>query len=209
MATTLNANDYFMIVQDGVNKKTTVTNILSNLNSGNIIRINPLQNSINFSVASKNTTDMFVVSGSTDRIGVGTATPQSVFHVIGNSQIGSSSVDGILVQSSEEITYTAADQTNVVTKSISPSRTITSLICNTGCNGLFSLGVGFNGQVKTIAQRTLDTGASKTSTITIANGMGFNTIVFDAVGDSSVVQYVSSSNKWIIIGGNGASYSTV
>ena len=209
LATTMNAADYFMIVQGGVNKKSDLSNILSNLNSGNAIRVNPLQNAINFSVASKNNGNMFVVSGAADRIGIGTDNPQSVFHVIGNSQIGSGSVDGVLVQSAEEITYTSADQTNIVTKSISPSRAITSLICNTGCNGLFSLGAGFNGQLKTIAQQSLDTGAAKTSTITVAGGMGFNTITFNAVGDSAVIQYASSSSKWIIIGGNGADYSTV
>lgn len=205
-AVTLNPADYLMIVQDGVNKKSDLTNILKNLNSVDTIRLNPIQNSIDIRISSKNDANMVFVQGASDRIGFGTNSPQSKVHVVGNVQVGSNSTDGILVQSSETISYSAADQTNAAVKPISPLRTISTLDCNTGVSGLFSLSNGFNGEVKTIAQNTLDAG--KTSTITLT-GLGFNTITLNAVGKSTMLQFSSAISKWIIVGGNSAVYSTI
>lgn len=206
VAVSLQAADYFMVVQGGANKKITTTTILKNLDSSDSIRVNPLQNAIDFSVASKNDASMLVIKGASDRFGIGTDNPQSKLHIVGNAQIGSTSIDGVLLQSSEELTYTSSDQTIAAVKSVSPMRTITQLNCNTGVSGLFSLSTGFNGEVKTIFQNTLDVG--KTSTISLT-GLGFNTVTFDTVGESVILQFVSSISKWIILGNNNASFSTV
>jgi len=206
VATSLNAADTFLVVQSGTNKKVDLTTILKNLNSTDHIRVNSLQLAVDFKVATLNDANALFVDGSVDRIGVGTDAPEAKFHVNGNLQVGSLTQDGIITQSSENITYTAADQTNVTTKAISPLRAMTSIHCDAGVNGLFSLSNGFNSEIKTIFQNVLDVG--KTSTIT-CTGLGFNTISFNAVGDSAMLQFNSSISKWVIVGGNSATFSTV
>ena len=205
-ATTLTDVDWFTVIQNGVNKKISTSTILNNCNSNDSIRINPNQNAVDFSFASKNDANMLIIKGPNDKMGIGISDPQSKFHVNGNIQIGSDQSDGVLLQSLETITYTTSDQTNTIVKQISPSRGVSRLDCNTGVNGLFSLGNGFSGQTKTIFQNTLD--GSKTTTISVT-GLDFNTITFDAVGNSTMLQYITSISKWIVIGGSGAIYSTV
>lgn len=207
VATTLNATDTMMIVQDGVNKKSSVTNLLKNLNSADSIRVNPTQNSIDVTISSKNDTNMFVVSGGTDRLGIGTNLPQSKLHVNGNAQIGSAAADGVLVQSTESITYTTTDQTNITTKLVSPLRTSSVLLCNTGVTGLFSLSNGFDGAIKTISVNTLD--LSKSAIISLT-GAGFNRITLSFNNQTVTLQYISSIAKWIVIGSYGAvAFSTI
>ncbi len=203
-AVALTASDYLMIIQDGTNKKINITTFLKNLNSSDNIRINALQNAVDTTIMSKNDSSLLVLKGAIDRIGIGTNNPSSKLHIVGNLQIGSSSTDGITVQSSENLVYTSADQTNIVTKIISPLRELTQLDCNTGVNSLFSLSSGSNGQFKTIFVNTLDGG--KTASISIT-GLGFTTITLNAIGKSTVLQYVSAISKWVVVGGNGAIYS--
>lgn len=209
VATTIGATDSFMLIQGGVNKKTTVPTFLKNLNSNDHIRVNPIQFSVNFSVASKNDASALFVNGTTDKIGVGTNAPASKFHVNGNIQIGSASSDGVLVQSTEAITYNSTDQTNSTEKAISPSRSGSSLTCTTGVSGLFTLPAGSNGQIKTIVVSAMDVG----KTITIATiGAGFNRITFGpslAVGNSISLQYFASIAKWVVVGNYGATLATV
>jgi len=205
-AITANAADTLMIIQDGANKKASLTTLLKNLNSNDSIRINPIQFAVNFTVSSKNDANAITVIGSSDRIGFGTNNPQSKVHVAGNMQVGSNAIDGVLVQSSEDISYLSSDQTNAVVKSLSPLRAGSILSCATGVSGLFSLPAGSNGQIKTIVVAGLDIG--KTITITTA-GIGFNLITLNAVGKTAVLQYWSSTSKWALIGGNNAAISTV
>lgn len=203
VAVTLNADDLLLIVQDGVNKQSSITNFLKNLNSVDSIRINPVQNAIDFSIASKNDANAIVIKGQTDRIGFGTATPESKVHVNGNFQVGSSSADGVMLQSVESITYTAADDTALLTKELSSSRTSSILTCDIGVVGKFSLSAGSTGQIKNITLTT-----NNTVTITLV-GLGFNTVTLNAIGESVVLQYIPSISKWCTIGGNGEVLSTV
>lgn len=205
-ALTLNATDSIMIIQSGTNKKSTVSTFLKNLNSIDTIRVNPVQNAINFTVATKNDANAIAVIGSTGRIGFGTSTPESKVHVAGNLQVGSTTSDGITVQSSETVTYTAADQTSSLVKSLSPNRAMTAVNCNTGVSSLLSLPNGSNAQIKTIVQNTLDAG--KTSTLSFT-GLGGNTVTFNNAGESVTLQYVSLISKWIVLSIHGAILSTV
>lgn len=207
VATDLNAADYLMVVQDGVNKKIGANVLFNNMDSSDTIRINHQQNTIDIVLSSKNDANLLILKGGSDRIGVGINAPESKFHVNGNLQVGSASANGVILQSTESLTYTAADATNSVTQIISPLKASTVLNCNTGVSSMFSLSLGFNGQVKTIVQNTIDGG--NTSTISVPQGLGFNTITFNAVGDSSILQYISTISKWCIIGGNSVTYSTV
>ena len=204
-AVTLNAADTVMIVQTGINKQSSFTNILKNLNSGDTIRINPLQSAIDSSVATLNDPFALFMDGSANYVGVGTNTPQSKLHVNGNLQIGSSTSDGILVQSSEIITYTATNQTNGNTLALSPLREGSIINCNVGVTGLFSLPSGSNGQTKTIVVNTLDTG--KTATLSLL-GVGFGHVTFNAIGQTVTLKFFSALTKWVAVSVNGAVLST-
>lgn len=208
---TLGPNDLFMVVQGStnlINKKVTLTDLLKNLESSDNIKVNSLQNMINFSVASKNDPYALFVRGSNDRVAIGTDDPKSKFHVIGNIQIGSTTQDGVLLQSSESLTYSSSDQTNSVVKQISSMRGITVLNNETGVNGQYELSIGFNGQVKTIVQNSVDAG--KTSTISVSGGLDFNTITLNAEGDTVRLQYIPSLGKWVVVGDHGSPvYSTL
>lgn len=205
-ALTINAADSIMIIQGGTNKKASLSTFLKNLNSVDSIRINPVQNAVNFIVASKNDANAIALIGSSDRIGFGTDTPESKVHVSGNLQVGSSTHDGITVQSSELVTYTASDQTNMVVKALSPNRAMSVINCNTGVSSQLSLPSGSNGQIKTIVQNTLDAG--KTSTLSFT-GLGSNTVTFSNTGESVTIQYISLVSKWVVLAVNGAVLSTV
>jgi len=206
VAKTITATDTLMLLQNGVNKTTTISNLLKNFNTNDNIRLNPIQLSINTSISSKNDANALFVNGVTDKIGIGTNLPSSKLHVIGNLQVGSSSSDGVLVQSTEVIIYTATDSTNGVTKAISPTRANTILKNDSGVYGLYSLSSGYDGQVKSIVVNTLDLG--KTVSISII-GEGFNTITLNAVGDTAVIQYSAYTSKWYLIGGNNPVLSTI
>lgn len=205
-ASTIGPSDSFMLIQNGSNKQTTVTNFLKNLNSNDHIRLNPVQNAIDIRMSSKDDANLFVMRGTLNRVGLGTSDPQSKFHVSGNIQSGSASSDGVLVQSSEHITYTSADQTGTVTKILSPLRALSTIVCDTGVSGLFSLSNGSNGQIKTISVSQLDIG--KSVTIDCA-GIGYNRVTLNDVGESIVIQFSTAISAWIAIGGNGYILSTV
>lgn len=198
--------DYLMMLQDGVSKKISMSSVLSNMNSANSIRFNPAGYAVNISLASKNDLNAIVVNGATDKIGIGTDNPQSKFHVNGNAQVGSTTADGITIQSTEIVQYTALDQTNVITKEVSTLRAGTILNCDSGTNGKFSISSGNNGQLKVIVVNTLSGGNSAVISLT---GLGFNTITCDAIGNSITLQYFSTIAKWCVISKNGAVTSTV
>ena len=215
VANTINATDYLMIVQDGVNKKTTITNLLTNLNAADNFRINPNQLSLNFYVASKNSPNALFVSGNNSYVGINTPSPTSLLHVNGNCQIGSATTDGITIESTENVIYTAANQigngSSADTLTISVSRAATLLSCQTGVTGHFSLPYGSDGQLKTITVNTLDIGQT---IIMSMSGLGFNQLSFPStstsvVGNSVSLRFFSSLNKWAVVGNNGCVISQV
>lgn len=206
-ATTVQAADALMLIQNGSNKKITIATLLNNITSNTNIRINPNQLALDVSIASLNDASMFVMKGNLNRIGIGTSNPLSKFHVSGDIQAGSDSSNGVIIQSSESVSYTASD---AGLKQISPLRAMSLLNCDSGISGTFSLSNGSNGQIKTIAVNALDNGKNITVDLT---GLGFNRITFShataPIGSSVTIQYSSLISKWIVITGHQATYSTV
>jgi len=66
VAKTITATDTLMLLQNGVNKTTTISNLLKNFNTNDNIRLNPIQLSINTSISSKNDANALFVNGVTD-----------------------------------------------------------------------------------------------------------------------------------------------
>jgi hypothetical protein len=200
---TLTPTDILMVIQNGVNKKISVASLLKNLNSDDTIRFNPTQNAIDVVFSSNGVSNLLFVDGVNDRIGIGTSTPSSTFHVnIGNVQVGSTTTDGVFVGSSEIITHPPS--ASVTGATISPLRETTALEIYGSCT--YTLGSGTDGQTKNIYLKAIDTGGS-TATITV-DGLGFNRIgLSTAIGDALTLKYLNS--KWVCVGNNGATLSTV
>ena len=201
-ASSVGPTDTWMVVQNGVNKKISTTDLLKNLNSFDSIRFNPSQFAVNTSFASKNDANTIFVHGTQDRVGFGTSTPASKVHVNGNLQVGSDTTEGIVVQSSESIN--AVDGTTV--NPISTIRASSLVSCASGISGKFSLPSGHNGQIKYFVVSTLSGG--NTAIVTCV-GLNFNTITFNAVGNSITLQYFTSLSKWCVMNIYGAGLSTV
>ncbi len=205
--------DYFMIVQNGVNKKVPVSTFLNSLDSGNTIRINPSRNVIDFQVSSPTFPYLLYLSSSNNAIGINTNTPAALFHVNGNIQVGSSSSDGILIHGQESLNYsTSTDLVQGATwwKPLDTARDMTMLTMDTGITvAQFDLGNGIPGQYKTISAVVIDTGAK--STVRVLGGLGFNRIDFTTIGVSLTLKCitVNSLPTWVVVGNNGALLYTV
>lgn len=90
------------------------------------------------------------------------------------------------------------------THAIDASYSITALSISGVCN--FILGSGSQGQEKYMYLKSIVNTGDK-ATVTIGNGLGFNRIQFQKVGDG--VQLVFDGDVWICTGVNGAIVSTV
>jgi len=203
-ASYVSPSDLMMVIQNGVNKKIPLSTFLKSLNSNDSIKLNSGQNAIEVILSSKNIQNLLVINGASDRIGVGTSSPQSIFHVNeGNTQVGGSAKDGVYIGSSELIQHPSGAPS--VNATISPLRETSALEIYGAST--YSLGNGAEGQTKYIYLKSIDTGGSS-ATITVANGLGFNRIGLSiAVGDGCTLKYLNS--KWICVGNNGVSLTTV
>ena len=179
------------------------------MDSNDNIQLNPSRNPINVRISSSNTLDLFHLDGVSDFIGINTSTPQDKFHVNGNIKVGDSAADGVVLNSSENITYTVAtDLTQGVGwyKPLNAAREVSSMTVEAGVStGQFSLGNGIPGQYKTITSVSLPSGSK--AIVTIPTGIGFNTISFGSIGSSVVLRCITVSNltKWVCLG----SYLTI
>jgi hypothetical protein len=196
IASSMTGDDTMSIIQNNTSKKLTVSTFLKNLNSTDTIRLNPISYPVDVIISSHNDVDMFHVSGSGDKVGISTAYPESKFHVNGNIQVGSASTDGVIKYSTETISYATTS-----TLPISVLRGATTITVVGSINGLFSLGTGTNGQIKTITAAYVDGSSGKTISITFT-GIGYNKITLNAVGKSVMLQYISANSAWSVIGGN-------
>lgn len=202
-ATASTPQDYFMVVQNGVNKKIRLSYLLSTLDSSDNIKINPKQAAINLRVSSVNSLNLLFINGVSDFIGIDTDNPLAKFHVNGDIKIGSSSANGVLINSDEEILYTLsgdAPQGVGFFKTLNVSREISTLRVEDGVSsGQFSLGIGLPGQYKllTVSQVQLSSKAS----IRVLSGLGFNRIDISTVGNSVVLRCVSinGASRWVCV----------
>lgn len=199
----INGSDLITIVQGGINKVVTLTNLLAQLNSGSSMLFNQKQNAIQIKFLSKNNANLLVIDGVNDKIGINTTSPEALLHVVGNVKLGSDSLNGVLCGSSEELTYTTADDSGSVVKALNILRETSYLNIDTGIAGDFSLGSGIDGQVKYICLLTDTSG----NTEVLATGVGFTKIRFNVIGDSVILKYRAGSiNKWSCQGNNGATF---
>lgn len=190
-----------MVVQNGVNKKIKVSTFLKTLDSSDTIKINPSRNFVNFQISSVNSPYLLFSNSAADFIGIDTSNPQAKFHVNGNIKIGSSTSDGILIDSDEALTFTLlgdAPQGVGYYKTISTSRNISSLTVETGVGvGQFSVGNGLVGQNKTITLVSVPSGSK--ATLQVLNGVGFTKVDLTAAGQSVSLKCINIAGipKWI------------
>jgi hypothetical protein len=192
-------DDVFMILQNGINKKTDLSTIMSNLNSYNNIRINASQNAIATTISSKNIANLLYVDGVSDKIGIGTNTLRPhILTVNGSISVGSDLLDGVVITSSEEVFWVAGDPT----KALSITRQTSHVSVQAGQTGLFSLAPGFDGQIKAITSMT-----TSTANITCAGlGGAFSSIELNTKGEGVILVYKGSGSitGWTVLGNNGA-----
>lgn len=198
------SNDLFMVVQNGVNKKISMTTFWKTVDSTDNILINSNRRPINFQLSSSNSPSLFFMSGSSDFIGIDTNTPQAKFHVNGNIKVGDINANGILINSEEDITFTIA--TDAVQgigyyKPLNSAREASKLSVDVGLSvGQFDLGNGLPGQYKSLTAVTLPTGGK--ATIRVTSGVGFNRIDLSQSGQTAILRCISvgGSPKWICVG---------
>jgi hypothetical protein len=196
--------DYFMVIQNGVNKKVSLTTLLKTLNSGDNIQLNPAQNPINIQISSANAPYLIYVNGASDFVGVNTQYPLARFHVIGNIKLGSLADDGVVLHSEEDILYSETyDLPQGVGwfKPLNASRDASVLSVDTGVSvGQFDLSNGQSGQYKTLSFATGPTGSK--ATIRVLSGLGFNRIDLTNPGQAVVLKCVNIGGlpKWVCVG---------
>jgi len=198
VASTATEADYVMIVQNGVNKRLSLGTLLKNLNSNDVIRINPLQRPVNTVISSKENSALVTVDGVNDRIGINEPNPDVLLHINGVVKIGGASNDGLLLESSEVITHPVG--TPVSNYVLNILRETSALEIFGACT--YILNAGIEGQTKYVYLKSIDTGGS-TAVISVIDGLGFNRIQLSgAVGQALTLKFVNG--KWICVGNNNA-----
>jgi len=182
-ATSAAGADLFTLVQGGSNKKITITNFLANLNSAVIVNSNGADQDTR--ISGDNDNNLLFADASTDKVGVGIATPSEKLDVAGNLAIS----NGFL-----RFSQTAQAATGNAAASLSTA--ITNFTLSSGGDSL-SLAAGSSGQVKII---NVIAGAGNVS-INVATRVGFTTINSNTVGAS--ITLLSLASGWIILSSRG------
>ena len=182
-ATSAAGADLLNIVQGGSNKKLTVTNLFANLDTPVII--NESGGDQDTRIEGLNDNNLLYVDASTDRVGVGVATPSQKLDVNGDVAISGGSL--YLSQTAQSATGTStADLTKAVTE----------LTLSSGSDAA-SLADGTVGQIKIFVV----VGGSGSCVLTPTTLNGGTTITFNAVGDAVTLLYVATVG-WTVIGSN-------
>ena len=182
-ATSAAGADLLNIVQGGSNKKLTVANLFANLDTPVII--NESGGDQDTRIEGLNDNNLLYVDASTDRVGVGVATPSQKLDVNGDVAISGGSL--YLSQTAQSSTGTStADLTTAVTE----------LTLSSGSDAA-SLANGTVGQIKIFVV----VGGSGSCVLTPTTLNGGTTITFNAVGDAVTLLYVATVG-WTVIGSN-------
>ena len=182
-ATSAAGADLLNIVQGGSNKKLTVANLFANLDTPVII--NESGGDQDTRIEGLNDNNLLYVDASTDRVGVGVATPSQKLDVNGDVAISGGSL--YLSQTAQSATGTStADLTKAVTE----------LTLSSGSDAA-SLADGTVGQIKIFVV----VGGSGSCVLTPTTLNGGTTITFNAIGDAVTLLYVATVG-WTVIGSN-------
>ena len=182
-ATSAAGADLLNIVQGGSNKKLTVANLFANLDTPVII--NESGGDQDTRIEGLNDNNLLYVDASTNRVGVGVATPSQKLDVNGDVAISGGSL--YLSQTAQSATGTStADLTKAVTE----------LTLSSGSDAA-SLANGTVGQIKIFVV----VGGSGSCVLTPTTLNGGTTITFNAIGDAVTLLYVATVG-WTVIGSN-------
>ena len=182
-ATSAAGADLLNIVQGGSNKKLTVANLFANLDTPVII--NESGGDQDTRIEGLNDNNLLYVDASTDRVGVGVATPSQKLDVNGDVAISGGSL---------YLSQTAQSSTGTSTADL--TKAVTELTLSSGSDAA-SLADGTVGQIKIFVV----VGGSGSCVLTPTTLNGGTTITFNAVGDAVTLLYVATIG-WTVIGSN-------
>ena len=182
-ATSAAGADLLNIVQGGSNKKLTVANLFANLDTPVII--NESGGDQDTRIEGLNDNNLLYVDASTDRVGVGVATPSQKLDVNGDVAISGGSL---------YLSQTAQSSTGTSTADL--TKAVTELTLSSGSDAA-SLANGTVGQIKIVVV----VGGSGSCVLTPTTLNGGTTITFNAVGDAVTLLYVATVG-WTVIGSN-------
>ena len=182
-ATSAAGADLLNIVQGGSNKKLTVANLFANLDTPVII--NESGGDQDTRVEGLNDNNLLYVDASTDRVGVGVATPSQKLDVNGDVAISGGSL---------YLSQTAQSSTGTSTADL--TKAVTELTLSSGSDAA-SLANGTVGQIKIFVV----VGGSGSCVLTPTTLNGGTTITFNGIGDAVTLLYVATVG-WTVIGSN-------
>lgn len=182
-ATSAAGADLLNIVQGGSNKKLTVANLFANLDTPVII--NESGGDQDTRIEGLNDNNLLYVDASTDRVGVGVATPSQKLDVNGDVAISGGSL---------YLSQTAQSSTGTSTADL--TKAVTELTLSSGSDAA-SLADGTVGQIKIFVV----VGGSGSCVLTPTTLNGGTTITFNAIGDAVTLLYVATVG-WTVIGSN-------
>ena len=208
------SNDWFMIIQNGANKKIQYSTILSKLNKPVIVNSN--KEGITFTVHGNGSDNLFKVFSGDNKVGISVAAPEEKLHVGGNLKVNNliinsveyvtskvsnrTATSGNLIAFGEELTAAGGGTAqpdighNASTRRmLSPSTTCTSIA--TRGNFYCSLGAGNPGQEKFLTFSYAHNASDMVDIDFGATGNGFDTIQLKRVGDGVSLVYVSHNVK--------------
>ena len=182
-ATSAAGADLLNIVQGGSNKKLTVANLFANLDTPVII--NESGGDQDTRIEGLNDNNLLYVDASTDRVGVGVATPTQKLDVNGDVAISGGSL---------YLSQTAQSSTGTSTADL--TKAVTELTLSSGSDAA-SLANGTVGQIKIFVV----VGGSGSCVLTPTTLNGGTTITFNGIGDAVTLLYVATVG-WTVIGSN-------
>ena len=182
-ATSAAGADLLNIVQGGSNKNLTVANLFANLDTPVII--NESGGDQDTRVEGLNDNNLLYVDASTDRVGVGVATPSQKLDVNGDVAISGGSL---------YLSQTAQSSTGTSTADL--TKAVTELTLSSGSDAA-SLANGTVGQIKIFVV----VGGSGSCVLTPTTLNGGTTITFNGIGDAVTLLYVATVG-WTVIGSN-------